>query len=95
VVSAGSLTARLLLEPQELTVLRKCLPQGMREDAPTAAPDEQVLARLRSRDVIDADGTVHRSILAGLVLLADPNAVRLSVIAAGPVLARHTSCSPG
>jgi len=91
VVSAGSLTARLLLEPQELTVLRRCLPQGMREGAPTAAPDEQVLARLRSRDVIDADGTVHRSILAGLVLLADPNAVRLSVIAAGPVLARHTS----
>jgi hypothetical protein len=90
-VTAGSLTARLLLEPQELTVLRACLPQAMRGNVSPEPADEQVLARLRARDVIDADGTVSRSILAGLVMLADPNAVRLSVIAAGPVMARHTS----
>jgi hypothetical protein len=90
-VIAGLLTARLVLEPQELTVLRGCLPQGMREGATPEAPDEQVLAGLRARDVIDADGSVHRSVLAGLVLLADPNAVRISVVAAGPVLARRTS----
>jgi hypothetical protein len=90
-VSAGSLTARLLLEPQELTVLRGCLPPGMREGEAPDSPDERVLAGLRARDVIEADGSVHRSVLAGLVLLADPNAVRLSVIAAGPVMARRTS----
>jgi hypothetical protein len=91
VVTAGSLTARLLLEPQELTVLRACLPQGMREGQSPEAVDERVLAGLRARDVIDGDGTVARSVLAGLVLLADPNAVRVSVIAAGPVMARRTS----
>jgi hypothetical protein len=91
-VTAGSLTARLLLEPEELTVLRGCLPNGMRNGEPPAGPlDDQVLARLRERDVVDAEGSVHPSVLAGLVLLADPHAVRLSVIAAGPVMARRTS----
>lgn len=90
-VTAGALTARLLLEPRELAVLRGCLPPRMREGAAPGAPDEEVLARLQARDVIGADGAVHRSVLAGLVLLADRNAVRLSAIAAGPVLARRTS----
>lgn len=88
---AGSLTARLLLEPQELRVLRGCLPQGMREGEDPEPVDEEVLAGLQAREVIDADGSVHRSVLAGLVLLADPNAVRLSVVAAGPALARRTN----
>jgi hypothetical protein len=90
-VTAGSLTARLLLEPAELAALRGCLPDGMREGITPALPDEQVLAGLRARDIIDADGTVARSVLAALILLADPNAVRLSAIAAGPVMARRTS----
>jgi len=59
-------------------------------DVPEAA-DERVLAGLRDRGVIDADGTMNRSVLAGLVLLADPGAVRLSVVAAGPGMVRHTS----
>jgi hypothetical protein len=91
VVITGSLTARLLLEPQELTVLRGCLPPGMRKGEAPVAIDEQVLAGLRARDVIGADGAVHRSVLAGLVLLADPAAVRLSVVAAGRALARRTT----
>jgi hypothetical protein len=91
VVIAGPVTARLLLEPQELSVLRGCLPPGMREGEAPGVPDQQVLAGLRARDVIGADGSVHRSVLAGLVLLADPNAVRLSVVAAGPALARRTN----
>jgi hypothetical protein len=82
---------RLLLEPQELTVLRGCLPQGMRQGEAPGALDQQVLAGLQARQVIDADGSVHRGVLAGLVLLADPNAVRLSVVAAGPALVRRTS----
>lgn len=90
-VIAGSLTARVVLEPQELTVLRGCLPQAMREGEAPVVLDEQVLAGLRARDVVEADGSVHRSVLAGLVLLADPNAVRLSVVAAGPATARRTS----
>jgi hypothetical protein len=91
IAESASLTARLLLEPQELAVLRGCLPQGMREgDAPRAL-DEHVVAGLRARDVIDADGVVNRSVLAGLVLLADPAAVRLSVVAAGPAMVRRTS----
>jgi hypothetical protein len=53
--------------------------------------DEWVLAGLRDRGVIDADGGVNRSVLAGLVLLADPGAVRLSVVAAGPAMVRRTS----
>jgi hypothetical protein len=53
--------------------------------------DERVLAGLRDRGVIDADGGVNRSVLAGLVLLADPGAVRLSVVAAGPAMVRRTS----
>jgi hypothetical protein len=91
IADTGSLTARLLLEPQELTVLRGCLPQGMREGEAPAALDPLVLAGLRARDVIDADGSVHPSVLAGLVLLADPNAIRFSVVAAGPAVARRTS----
>jgi hypothetical protein len=105
VVSAASesLTARLVLEPAELTAVQACLPKGMSAGEPPAdidapegagepgAVDERVLAGLAERGVIDADGAVNRSVLAGLVLLADPGAVRLWVVAAGPVMVRRTS----
>ena len=98
-MSVGSepLTARLVLEPAELAVLRACLPPGMlvgqrpAEAAGPGAVDGPVLAGLAARGVIDAGGGVNRSVLAGLVLLADPGAVRLSVVAAGPAQVRRTS----
>jgi hypothetical protein len=95
--ASESLTARLVLEPAELTAVRACLPPGMSAGETPAdvdepgAVDEWVLAGLRDRGVIDADGGVNRSVLAGLVLLADPGAVRLSVVAAGPGMVRRTS----
>jgi hypothetical protein len=95
--ASESLTARLVLEPAELTAVHSCLPPGMRPgetpadvDGPGIV-DERVLAGLRDRGIIDADGGVNRSVLAGLVLLADPGAVRLSVVAAGPAMVRRTS----
>ncbi len=94
---SGSLTARLVLEPAELRVLRTCLPSGMGagetpgDAAGPGAVDEAVLAGLADRGVIDAGGGVNRSVLAGLVLLADPGAVRFSVVAAGPGMVRRTS----
>ena len=95
--ASESLTARLVLEPAELAAVHACLPPGMRPGETPAgvdepgAVDERVLAGLRDRGVIDADGGVNRSMLAGLVLLADPGAVRLSVVAAGPAMVRRTS----
>ena len=95
--SPRSPTARLVLEPAELTAVHACLPPGMPAGETPAdvdepgAVDEWVLAGLRDRGVIDADGGVNRSVLAGLVLLADPGAVRLSVVAAGPGMVRRTS----
>jgi hypothetical protein len=91
VVSTGSLTARIVLEPAEVVALQGALPVGMRAGSPAVEVDAEARARLRARDVIDGEGNVHRSVLAGLVLLADPAAVHLSVVAAGPAIVRRTS----
>ncbi|MDQ1484014.1 MAG: hypothetical protein QOF35_2090 [Actinomycetota bacterium] len=95
--ASESLTARLVLEPLELTALHACLPPGLLAgqtpadvDEPRVV-DEWVLAGLRDRGVVDANGGVNRSVLAGLVLLADPGAVRLTVVAAGLGMVRRTS----
>lgn len=84
-------TVRLVLEPAELTVLRASLPRGLRVNDAAVDVDEQARSALRARGVIGADGTVHRSVLAGLALLADPAAVHLSVVAAGPAMVRRSS----
>jgi len=86
-----SLTARLVFEPAELAAVQACLPPGLRAGEAAVDVDEGVLAGLRDRGVIDADGGVSRSVLAGVVLVADPGAVRFSVVAAGPVMVRRTS----
>jgi hypothetical protein len=92
-----SLTSRLVLEPAELAAVQACLPSGLRAGETPAdvdkpgSVDEGVLAGLRNRGVIEPDGGVNRSVLAGLVLLADPGAVRLSVVAAGPGMVRRSS----
>jgi hypothetical protein len=70
----GSLTARLLLEPAERRVLQACLPGGIGGGESPGVVDEQVLAGLQARQVISADRQVHRSVLAGIVALADPAA---------------------
>jgi hypothetical protein len=86
-----SLTARLVLDPAELTVLRACLPIGLSGGEPPGSIDEQVLASLQAREIVGSERQVHRSVLAGFVLLAQPAAVHLYVVAAGPALARRTS----
>jgi hypothetical protein len=60
-------------------------------DAVTAVVDETVLAGLRARGVIDENKDVHRAVLAGMVVLADPGAVRFTVVAASTAMARRTT----
>lgn len=84
--------ARLVLDPAELAAVHAALPAPLRRPgAPPTEIDDAVLEELQARRVLDERGQVHRSVLAGFVLLADPAAPRFSVVAGSPAMARRTT----